>query len=279
MNYIQITIPTPVSEEQTEIIIALLSAYGYESFEEQEENLIAFIPEDDFAQDEIIEIAYVEDCIKSGTFKKELILDKNWNEVWESNYPSVTISNRCYVRAPFHDHDPDVDFEIIIKPKMAFGTAHHETTAMVLELILDNDFSGKRVLDMGCGSGVLSILASMKKASSIVAIDIDSWSYDNTVENAEINNIENIEAAQGGAELIANYNAFDVILANINKNILLRDMKYYAPALVEGGIIYFSGFYVSDLKDIENEAASHNLLLDGYIEKNNWVAAKFIKKN
>ena len=279
MNYIQITLPIPESEEKTEILIAILSSIGYDSFEEQEESLIAFIPENDYSKEEVLEIEYVSDSKKLGHFSEELIPDKNWNEVWESNYPSVKIADRCYVRAPFHEHDSDAEYEILIKPKMAFGTAHHETTAMILELMLDNDFDGTRVLAMGCGSGVLAILASMKGASSVVAIDIDHWSYENATENAEANNIINIEVAQGGAELLGDYTGFDTILANINKNILLRDMKYYAPTLKEGGFIYFSGYYKSDLVDIEEEASKYGLLLVNHIEKNNWVAAKFIKKN
>lgn len=279
MNYYQIKFPIPESEEQTEILIALLSAIGYESFEEQAEHLVAFIPENDYLIDDIVNVDFVGKCYQEDDLEMELILDRNWNELWESNYPSVVIAERCYVRAPFHDHNPDVDFEIIIKPKMAFGTAHHETTAMILEFILNRDFDNKQVLDMGCGSGVLAILASMKGARSIVAIDIDKWSYENTVENAEINNISNIEPHKGGAELLKENGVFDIILANINKNILLRDMKYYANTLVVGGNIYFSGFYSIDLKDIEDEAGKHGLKFISNLEKNKWVAAEFIKEN
>lgn len=278
MNYYQIKFPIPESEELTEIMIALLSAIGYDSFEEQTDYLMAYIPEDNYSKDDVIDIDFIGKCDQNGELIVELIPDINWNELWESNYPSVVIADSCYVRAPFHDHDPAIDYEIVIKPKMAFGTAHHETTAMVLEMILLNDFENKRILDMGCGSGVLAILASMKGAKSIIAIDTDKWSYDNTIENTEVNNITNVETLQGGAELIKENGHFDIILANINKNILLRDMKYYAAALDVGGIIYFSGFYATDLKDIEEEASKNGMKFVSNLEKNNWVAAEFIKE-
>ncbi len=160
---------------------------------------------------------------------------------------------------------------------MAFGTAHHETTALMLELILDNNFENKNILDMGCGTGVLAILASMKHAKTITAIDIDRWSYDSTLENAEINNISNIKVIEGGAEVIPNNEKYDVIFANINKNILIRDMKSYIETLVDGGYIYFSGFYNTDLSDIISESKKYNLKFVSNLEKNNWIASVFIK--
>ena len=277
MNYYQITVPIPDTEEGTEILIALLSVIGFDSFEEKSEQLIAYIPEGDFNKKELAKIEYIQKVDESDQLVVELMPDKNWNEVWESNYPSVIIADRCYVRAPFHPTDPNIDYEILIKPKMAFGTAHHETTAMMLELILDNDFEDKKVLDMGCGSGVLAILASMKGARSINAIDIDKWSYENTTENAEVNEITNIKVFEGGAELLSDSDDYEIILANINKNILLRDMKYYSDALLKNGYIYFSGFYADDLADIISEASKVGLKYINNLEKNNWVATRFIK--
>ena len=181
----------------------------------------------------------------------------------------------CYVRAPFHDTMPSIDYEIVIQPKMAFGTAHHETTSMMLELIMKNDFADKKVLDMGCGTGVLAILASMRGAKSITAIDTDIWSYRNTLENIKLNSVSNVNVIEGGVEFVATTDNFDIVLANINKNILLRDMKYYANSLLKGGYIYFSGYYADDLPDIEIEANKHGLKFDSKLEKNNWVAAVF----
>ncbi len=278
MNYIQIKVPLPDNEDDTEILIAELSSISYESFEEQTDNLIAYIPEKEFVKDRLFSIGYFMESEKSGKLAVELIPDKNWNEVWESNYPPVTIVDRCYVRAPFHDSIPSIDYEIVIQPKMAFGTAHHETTSLLIEQIIDNNFANKKVLDMGCGSGVLAILASMKGATTVTAIDIDRWSYENTLENLDLNGIINVDVIQGGAEQVSETDNFDIILANINKNILLRDMKYYACALVEGGYIYFSGFYFNDLSDIEIEAHKHGLKLVVEREKNNWTAAVFKKE-
>ncbi len=279
MNYIQTIVPIPEKNTDTEILIAQLSFIGFESFEEQVDKLIAYIPQSEFVKTDLISIDYFFECENSGTLIIELMHDKNWNEVWESNYPPVTIVNRCYVRAPFHDSKSSIDYEIVIQPKMAFGTAHHETTAMMIRLILDNDFAYKNVLDMGCGTGVLAILASMKGAEKVTAIDIDRWSYENTLENIKLNNINNVSVMEGGVELALGANDFDIILANINKNILLLDMKYYANTLLEGGYIYFSGFYLSDLLDIETEARKYGLKFINKLENNNWIAATFVKQN
>ena len=214
---------------------------------------------------------------KSGSLEIEILEDKNWNEVWESNYPPVFVGTRCYVRAPFHSEDPSFEYQIIVKPKMAFGTGHHQTTSMILEYILELEMRGLRVLDMGCGSGVLAILASMKGASELIAIDIDHWSYENTIENCNENNIKNISTYQGGAELLSQHGAFNMVLANINKNILLQDMKYYSDSLLTGGIMITSGYYLDDLDDIKKHAGSYGLEFIGNKEKDNWVAGMFRK--
>ena len=279
MNYTQITIPLPNTDSDTEILIARLSLIGFESFEEQPLSLIAYIPEKDFVKEELLSIEYCLECEDSGTLMVELIPEKNWNEVWESNYPPVTIADRCYIRAPFHESMPSMEYEILIHPKMAFGTAHHETTSLLLELILENDFRDKKVLDMGCGTGVLAILTSMRGANAVTAIDIDRWSYENTLENAAANSITNISVILGGSESIPKNENYNVIFANINKNILLRDMKYYIDTLLEGGYIYFSGFYLNDLKDIQAEAEKYGLEMINKLEKNNWIATVFIKQS
>ena len=269
----------PIKDDtDSEILIALLSDFGFESFEEAPDMLIAYIPEHLYNRENLLKLDYLVNLNKSGDLNIEFIPDRNWNEVWESNYPPVIIDNRCHIRAPFHEATPDVRYDIVVKPKMAFGTAHHETTSMMLELILNNDFTGSSVLDMGCGTGVLAILASMKGASSIIAVDIDNWSYENTVENTEINKITNIDVKLGGAEILENEWNFDVILANINKNILLRDIKIYTNTLKSGGFIYFSGFYEDDLADINNEAEKYGLKFVEKLEKNKWVAAVFVKQ-
>ena len=277
MNYFRVIIPIPGLAEDIEMLTAMMSMKGYDSFEETSSEFIAYIPENEYDEDILDDIEYLKKHRLDNSIKTEFVPDKNWNEVWESNYPSVYINENCLVRAPFHDADENVTYDIIIKPKMAFGTAHHETTSMMLELILNNDFVGKEVLDMGCGSGVLSILASMKKASRVLAVDIDIWSYKNTLENIAIHKITNIDVIQGGAEVIKENNHFDVIVANINKNILLRDIKCYSDALVDGGFVYFSGFYTKDIKDITAMAMSNGLEYLHNLENNDWVACVFRK--
>jgi ribosomal protein L11 methyltransferase len=277
MNYYQISFPIPDQEEQTEILIAILTATGYDSFEEQEEIFIAYIQEDKFVKEDLLSVDYIKICFEEETINIELIPDKNWNEVWESNYPPVVIDNRCYVRAPFHESIAEFEYEITIKPKMAFGTAHHETTYLMISLLLEHNLTDHTVLDMGCGSGILAIMANMKNAKSLTAIDIDKWSYDNTLENTGINGISNMNIIVGGAEMIPTDVKYDTILANINKNILLRDIKYYANALTNSGQIYLSGFYSEDLEDICNEAVKFGISLVEKKEKNNWIAAVFEK--
>lgn len=277
MNYYQVNIPIPGNQDMTDILIAQLAEVGFESFEENEEFVIAYIPEKDYLPEVLASIDYCSAPDILSQTKHEFIEDRNWNEVWESNYPPVMITDRCIVRAPFHEAPEGIEFDIVVKPKMAFGTAHHETTAQMLEVMLDADVKGKKVLDMGCGSGVLAILCAMKGAAEITAIDIDEWSYSNTLENAEINQVTNIIPLLGDASLLRVPMLFEVILANINKNILLRDMESYVGVLKSGGSIYFSGFYTEDLADITNKASENKLKFIQSQSDNNWVVAHFIK--
>jgi len=277
VNYYQLNIPVKGNQDETDMLIALLAEVGFESFEEAEDQVIAYIPEKDYQPNLLEKIDYCRQPDVVDKITRTFIPDQNWNEVWESNYPSVTISDRCIVRAPFHTAPEGVEFDIIVKPKMAFGTAHHETTAQMLEVMLDQDLKGKMVLDMGCGSGVLAILCSMKGAAEVLAIDNDEWSYNNTVENAEINGVTNIVAVLGDADNLHAPMAFDVILANINKNILMRDMPVYADVLKAGGHIFFSGFYTEDLPDMVTNATKSHLTFVESRAKNNWVVAHFIK--
>lgn len=259
-----------------EIIIAELAEIGFESFAEEEDFILAYIPEKDFSKEKLFSIAYFQHVEPDPEIK--LIEDQNWNAVWESNYPSVTIAGKCHVRAPFHEKNETVDFDILIHPKMAFGTAHHETTALMIELLLEKDCERKQVLDMGCGTGVLAILASMKGASGIDAIDNDEWSYRNTLENIELNNSKNISVRLGDAKLLESSGIYDLIIANINKNILLQDIRHYAKSLKKGGRLFLSGFYSEDLEDISREALMNGLNFAISKTKNNWVAAVFNKE-
>jgi ribosomal protein L11 methyltransferase len=209
------------------------------------------------------------------TYTRQEIAQVNWNEEWEKNFSPILVDSVCSVRAPFHEK-PDVKYDIVIEPKMSFGTGHHETTWMMLRHILKNNWEGKKVLDMGCGTAVLAILAEKKGARPIDAIDIDNWCYQNSIENAERNNCSHITVEEGDASLLEG-REYDCIIANINRNILLDDLKAYADSLRGDGELYLSGFYKEDLPAITEECNKNKLRYVEELERNNWVAVKFIK--
>ena len=260
-----------------EILIAELSDLGFESFIEEEEGLKAYIQGDDFSVEALSDLFVLQNTEFTISYKLKIIPEENWNAKWESDYDSVLIDHRCYIRAPFHPSKPEVEFEILIEPKMSFGTAHHETTSQMIQLLMDEDVTNKSVLDMGCGTAVLAILAKLKKADKVVAIDNDEWAYNNALENVNVNGFSDIIVQQGDASLLQDQ-TFDLILANINKNILLADMKSYSNVLLNGGVILFSGFYENDLNDIKTKALECGLSYKTQLVDNNWVAAKFCKK-
>lgn len=280
MDYNKITINiTPFQEWLRDILSAQLGEIGFESFVETRTGFEAFIPVKSFNNENLNFVLneFQEDFTFSVS--KEIIESQNWNEVWEKNYfKPLVISNKCVIRAPFHTDYPKAKYEIIIEPNMAFGTGNHETTSLVIEYILENNFDRKLVLDMGCGTGILGILASMKGAKNITAIDIDEWSYNGTKENAALNNIRNINVKLGDAGLLGDEN-YDVIFANIHKNILLNDMQAYIDNLKSNGILIMSGFYTEDIQDIKTKAESLGLIDAGFKTKNNWVAHSFQKDN
>jgi ribosomal protein L11 methyltransferase len=276
MIYTQISFKlTPDSQENREILIALLADIDFESFDENEESVMGYIPGESANLDEIREITAL--LPFSVAIEDETIPDQNWNEVWEKNYfKPLLIGGRCLVRAPFHTDFEPAEFELVIEPKMAFGTGNHETTTLVAEQILDMNLTDRTVLDMGCGTGILGMLASLKGARSVVAIDIDSWSFESTVENARLNNIFNLEAKLGDAGLLGN-ETFEIIFANIHKNVIINDLPIYESVLQSGGKLYLSGFYTHDMPDVKAKAESLGLLETGYHEKNNWVVYSFEK--
>jgi len=277
MIYTQISFKiTPDSQENREILVALLSDLPFESFDENSELVLGYVPGELIDLDEISQITSI--LPFSVSTESELIPDQNWNEVWEKNYfQPLLIGNRCLVRAPFHTEFETAEFELVIEPKMAFGTGNHETTTLVAEQILDMDLTGKTVLDMGCGTGILGMLASLKGAKSVTAIDIDTWSFESASENARLNNILNLEAKLGDARLLEN-ETFEVIFANIHKNVIINDLPVYESVLQSGGKIYLSGFYTHDMPDIKAKAESLGLQETGFQEKNNWVVYGFEKR-
>ncbi len=276
MNYTKVSFKiTPDNETNREILVALLAEFPFESFDENNERVEAFAPGDDF--DLSILNSVFSEMEFSVETQKEQIPDQNWNEVWEKNYfQPLLIGGRCLIRAPFHTDYPQAEYELVIEPKMAFGTGNHETTTLVAEQILDMDLAGKTVLDMGCGTGILAMLASLRGAKIVVAIDIDSWAFESTVENARLNNIPNVESRLGDASLLGK-ETFDIIFANIHKNVILNDLPAYENVLNTGGQIHLSGFYTQDMPDIKRKAESVGLTETGFQEKNNWVVYSFSK--
>lgn len=278
MNYIELKYPKPEDEIASDLLVSDLAEIGFESFQDDDSYISAFIPEKDFLLENLYGIPMMKKFYDEKVVQIDTIKDQNWNAVWESNYPPVLIADRCFVRAPFHDPNPDAEFNILIKPKMAFGTAHHETTELMTELLLETDVKNKQVLDMGCGTAVLAILASMKGALNVLAIDFDEWAFNNSVENVNANGIENIEVLQGDAGAIPTSAVFDLAIANINKNTLLHDMHVYAQSLKKNGKLFLSGFYDTDLKDISDSAFENGLIFDSSRVKNSWTAAVFLKQ-
>ncbi len=278
MNYYELLFTTiPTEDYQQDLLINTLGEIGFDTFEELDFGFKAYIPTINFDREKLDEELSLYQDMFPICYEITLIPQKNWNEVWESNFEPISISDKIFVRATFHQPKPEFPFEIVIDPKMAFGTGHHQTTSMMLELMLENDFADKKVLDMGCGTGILAIMASKLGASVITAIDYDQICYASTIENAQLNHIDNITALCGSKETIPN-EQFDIILANINRNILLDQVERYNEALKAGGQVYFSGFYETpDLDIITAEAGKHNLKYISHKKNKDWVAAKFIK--
>jgi len=257
----------------TEILLAELGNIGFESFVETETGLEAFIQKEDWNStilDDIFVLNSNEFIIKHTHKEIEQI---NWNIEWEKNFDPIIVDNTCCVRAPFHEKKK-LKYDIIIEPKMSFGTGHHETTHMMIRHLIKLDVSSKKTLDMGCGTGVLAILAEMKGAKPIDAIDIDNWCFLNTQENIIRNNCNNITPYQGDASLLEN-KKYDLIIANINRNILLNDMKTYVASLSSDGDLLLSGFYLEDLTIIKKCCKKFGLIFVANLIKKNWVAAHF----
>ena len=257
-----------------DILASELGGIGFESFTSDEDGLTAYIISNKY------DVHSLNICLENFPvpgikfhYTQKLIEDRDWNEEWEKNYfKPIHIENECLIRASFHPVENGYKYTIVIDPKMAFGTGNHATTYLMICEILKLDLAGKEVLDMGCGTAVLAILAAMKDAKRAIAIDIDEWAYNNAVENCRLNNTENIEVALGGAEQINKFGTFDYIFANINRNILLADMHLYVPALKHEGLLFMSGFYKDDIPVIEKECNKNGLSLTYFTERDNWVA-------
>ncbi|MFA6923158.1 MAG: 50S ribosomal protein L11 methyltransferase [Bacteroidales bacterium] len=274
MNYVELKCKLKNKTYPKDVIIARLSEMGFESFVENAHEVLAYIPENYFSE-KLLKI--LSKKIPEVTFKKKIIKNKNWNALWESNYKPVIVSEKCIIKAPFHKIKKIYKYEIIVQPKMSFGTGHHETTKLMIEQMLKMKFKNKSILDMGCGTGVLAILASMAGAKKVTAIDNNEWAYKNSLENVKINNARNVKVIAGDARNIRN-KKFDVILANINRNILLKDFENYVNSLSVNGIILMSGFFTNDIYILKKKSTSLNLKLIDKSEENHWAVLKFVKK-
>ncbi|HMM12089.1 MAG TPA: 50S ribosomal protein L11 methyltransferase [Bacteroidales bacterium] len=264
-------------EDMADLLADALGEVGFDSFETSEAMLKAYVDENLFNKDAVHEILK-QPFFRGVEWISTLPMpERNWNQVWESNYDPVIINERCRVRAPFHAPDNAYEYDLLIEPRMSFGTAHHETTSLVMKLMFTFSPAGKRVLDMGCGTAILAILAMKMGAKSAVAIDIDQWAYENAIDNVAINDVNHVSVELGDVRLLA-CRTFDYMLANINRNILLADMKHYAQCLLSGGYLIISGFYEDDLPAIQAEAASNCLNYVQHISCNRWVAAVYYKR-
>ncbi|WP_445384404.1 50S ribosomal protein L11 methyltransferase [Robiginitalea sp. IMCC44478] len=276
--YIRCSLTLNPPDPAAEIFIAALSELGFESFEETDNGLKAYIQEEHWDEKAFAALPYLKHPDWSVEYQIDRVPLENWNAVWESEYQPITIGDQCVVRADFHPKpDQSVAYDLVITPKMSFGTGHHQTTYLMLSALLQMEsLEGKAVLDMGAGTGVLAILAAKKGASPVFAVDIEPWCVENCLENALANEVKLAEVLQGGAEKIQDL-AFDIILANINKNILLADLPSYAKSLKPGGLLLLSGFYSKDIPDLEQTANNCGLLKQDTSFKEQWALAVFLK--
>jgi len=269
MDFIQVTVQTP--EELTDIITAELSQVGYDTFMETENGLCAYITEDIFSETELQAVLQKYQQVADLPYSTDKIPQQNWNEEWEKNFEPLLISGICSVRASFHPQPENITYDIVINPKMSFGTGHHETTTLMIQNQLDLAHTSKRVLDMGCGTGILAILAVKLGAGEVVAVDIEDWTVENARENAALNNTP-VEVRLGDIEVVRQDQPYDIILANINRNVLLADIPVYALLLKPGATLVMSGFYTEDLDAILAVAQANNLVYKSVREKNNWIS-------
>jgi ribosomal protein L11 methyltransferase len=264
------------AETVCDVLAAELGEIGFDAFVPSSDGLIAYIPQDQY------EAAKIEAVLREFPLSATILTsppqpleDRDWNEEWEKNYFSpLVIDNRCIIHASFHSVPIHYIYSITIDPRMSFGTGNHPTTYLMLSELLDLDLSNRHLLDMGCGTGVLAILAAMKGASRVIAVDVDPWAVNNTLDNIRLNSVEHIEPHLGDASLLPHLGKFDIILANINRNVLLSDIRHYVTSLNPAGQIIMSGFYTSDLPLIIDECTRHRLTISSIAERDSWAIVK-----
>ena len=273
MNYIEYDFTVSPTEMGAEILMAELAEVGFDSFEDTPTGIKAYIPKDSWNEHILQDIYLLSNPEFTISYQITEIEQVNWNEEWEKNFSPIVVEDLCTVRANFHPV-PNTRYDIVITPKMSFGTGHHETTYMMLQQLLPLSLEGAKVLDMGCGTGILAIMAALRGARDITAIDIDPWCVENATENVQQNDCSFITIKEGDVSLIAG-EQYNLILANINRNILLSDIPAYTQALLPLGLLLVSGFYVEDLPAIKEKCQKIGLTYLSHIERNRWVSAKF----
>lgn len=272
---------TPFSEEIADILIAEMSEIGFEGFQYTDTGFTAYISCQQFDREKIQNLEFLQ-WLPSDyqiDWNSSVLEDRDWNLEWEKNFTPILIDKRILIRAGFHPTVPGIKYEIIIEPKMSFGTGHHPTTTLMLETLLDfsEQIRDKKVLDMGCGTGILSIMAAKLGAYAVTGIDIDEWAYKNAMENIENNHLGHIEIKIGDVGLLEKENKFDFILANINRNTLLTDIPFYIHHLEDQGVLIMSGFYIQDLPFIQKKAEKEGMILINQKTHQNWTAVSFTK--
>ena len=262
----------------SEILMAEIAEAGFDSFMETDKGFEAYVELEKYDKDQLQHVKEKYGSQTQIVFYQDRIQKQNWNEEWEKSYQPIIVDDRCLIRASFHQIEKAYPYEIIITPKMSFGTGHHQTTYLMIKNQLDIDHKNKRVMDAGCGTAILSIMAMKRGASSVEAFDIDEWSVINGKENIEVNHCTNINLRQGKLSELSMEGTFDIILANINKNILLEEIKQYQTFLVPDGFLLLSGFYTPDIPDLLREAAEYNLVEERRDERETWASLLLRKK-
>lgn len=278
MKYSSVIFRSPaMADWQKDLLIDALGGIGYDTFEDLDNGFAAYIPAANLDLQALETVLLHETEGFEVDYEIRDIEDQNWNTLWESNFKPITVDNRCHIRATFHQPRPDMPYEIVIDPKMSFGTGHHQTTSMMLSYILEDDFTEKHVLDMGCGTGILAILASKRGANNALAVDYDEICVASVLENTQLNGVDNVKAMLGSKEALQG-KTFDVILANINRNILLDQLDQYSASMKDHGVLYISGFYASeDLPILRKKAEETGFQYVSMKVQDNWCSAKFNK--
>lgn len=276
MNYVEVEFKLDPLLPAREVLVYELGELGYESFVNTHEGIKAYVVENQFDENDFDGLMSLNIPALHYTYKSRVIEQRNWNEQWEQDFDPIDVNGKCLIRAPFHDKPPDGVMDVLIAPKMSFGTGHHQTTFMMAQKLLELDVMHKQVLDMGCGTAVLAIIAKKMGADTVWAVDIEDFAYENARENVKLNGVDEVIVYKGGAELLNSFN-FHLILANINRNILLADIQAYVNVLEPGGRICLSGFYTTDFEVLDQFATDLGLVFEDKKEKEGWALLSYLK--